>query len=140
MTKCSSVAFLTKKRQPYAASRPTLNKFRPKRIGGLYRSLATYTEPIPEVEVTDEEYVPAPLPSGYTARHVLSIFPPKPVLDKLQEIQGRLAAKTRIVNVPRPSLQIVLLPLGTSLEDPVKLQVAKNVRSELFLELVSLMQ
>ena len=66
--------------------------------------------------------------AGYTSRHVLSIFPPMPVLDKLQELQGKLSARTRIVPVPRPNMQIVLVPLGTSLEDPGKLREAKSVR------------
>lgn len=91
------------------------------------RRLATHTEPELEPDVTDEDYISPISETGYTSRHVLSIFPPMPVLDKLQEIQEKLAARTRIVRIPRPNMQIVLLPLGTSLEEPAKLREAKMV-------------
>jgi hypothetical protein len=90
--------------------------------------LATHVEPTPEKEISEEDYFEVVPPSGYTSRHVLSIFPPLPVLDKLQEIQAKLSSRTRVVNVPRTSLQIVLVPLGTSLEDPAKLRSVQAVR------------
>lgn len=94
--------------------------------------MATHVETELEPEMADEDYV-SPIPgAGYTSRHVLSIFPPMPVLDKLQELQDKLSARTRIVTVPRSSMQIVLVPLGTSLHDPGKLQEAIKVRSTVF--------
>lgn len=92
------------------------------------RLLATHVESELEPELAEEEYISMIPQAGYTSRHVLSIFPPMPVLDKLQELQGKLSARTRIVPVPRPNMQIVLVPLGTSLEDPGKLREAKSVR------------
>jgi len=94
----------------------------------VFRRLATHSEPPSDIDLIEEIYqLPIPT-SGYTSRHVLSIFPPLPVLDKMQEIQAKLATRTRILPIPRANLQVVLIPLGTSLADPGKLTQAKLVR------------
>lgn len=103
---------------------PTKSKLSKSQFPGL---LATHAEPSLKDEVAAGIY-DAPIPmSGYTSRHVISIFPPLPVLDKLQEMQAKLSARTRMVPLPRTSFQVVLVPLGTSLEEPGKMEKVKEV-------------
>lgn len=93
----------------------------------ISRALTTHVAPSEEEDVVSGIYDALVPESGYTSRHVISIFPPIPVLDKLQELQAKLAARTRMVSLPRTSFQVVLVPLGTSLEESGKMEKVREV-------------
>lgn len=116
------------------STKPQRSHSRAQTFKPSFRQLVTHTEPLPDAELIDDIYeIPLPTSptSGYTSRHVLSIFPPMPVLDKMQELQAKLQSRTRILPIQRANLQVVLIPLGTSLADPGKLKEAKMVRFRL---------